>query len=235
MKLALLGAKIGPNLFVVIPPDWPPSSCVSGTPKALSHPATRGESHAAPKPVPTPRASVAEDFPRKLVAMIKISVCYELPSPWKLVRDVLSLIYAPSYMWIQRAFFPKWVFLHVFWKLMDKEQTLQYYKSLRGQCWALCCQHFKPDQQNPAQRKFLCRWNIMSTIYHYQKDGPFSKIFFFALFFWSGLNCGPLYAWHDLHGFQWYCPICPVNLQVMCKKVLSIAVLIVEYQMSLYW
>lgn len=81
MKLALLGAKIGPNLFAVIPPNLPPSSCVSGSPKALSHPATRGESHAAQKPVPAPKASVAEDFPRKLVGMIKISVCYELPSP----------------------------------------------------------------------------------------------------------------------------------------------------------
>lgn len=193
MKLALLGAKIGPNLFAVIPttpPDWPPSSCVSGTPKALSHPATRGASHAARKPVPAPKASVAEDFPLKLVGVIKISVCYvALPvKTWcfkshlcsKLHVDTTSLLSMVCVCYL-------WGFLRVFWKLMDKEERLQYY-NLRGQCWALCCQPFKPDQQH--QRKyfcksssFLCRWNIMSMIYHYQKDHfpKSSLLWFFGL------------------------------------------------------
>lgn len=230
MKLALLGAKIGPNLFAVISPwlatlflcQWHPKGTFPPChPRSVTR-CTKNSS--CPEGVGSrglPQQISRNDQDKRLLWVtlpVKAGTwCFKSHLCSKLHVDTTSLLSIVCVYCL-------WGFLRVFWKLMDMEERLQYYKSLRGQCWAPCCQHYEPDQHNPTLKKniyfcksssVLCRWNIMSMIYHYQKDGPFSKIFF-ALVFWSGLNCGPLYAWHDLHGFRWYCHICPVNFQVMC-------------------
>lgn len=161
MKLALLGAKIGPNLFAVIPPwlanlflcQWQPKGtfppchprCVTRCTKTSSCPEGIS-SRALP-----PQISRNDQDKRLLWVTLPAKArkwCFKSHLCSKLHVDTTSLLSIVCVCYL-------WGFLRAFWKLLDKEERLQYYKSLRGQCWAPGCQYFKPDQQIPTLKKIF--------------------------------------------------------------------------------